>query len=87
MTRKEFIGVAAGAAAFAAVPSSGLFAAQGAQPSTAGKIKRGVSVYSYSGLLNWNMTLEDCFSEIADTGAPGLEILANGHIIHQTLLG
>lgn len=42
--------------------------------------KRGVSIYSYSGRLNIDMTLEDCFMEMRDMGAYGLEILANGHI-------
>ena len=42
--------------------------------------KRGVSIYSYSGEYGWSMTLEDCFADMYDMGAHGLEILANGHI-------
>lgn len=42
--------------------------------------KRGVSIYSYSGRLDVDMTLEDCFMKMRDMGAYGLEILANGHI-------
>lgn len=45
-----------------------------------GKPKRGVSLYSYSGEYGVTMTLEDMFADIADLGADGLEILANGHI-------
>jgi hypothetical protein len=46
----------------------------------AGKPKRGVSLYSYSGEYGVTMTLEDMFADISDMGADGLEILANGHI-------
>lgn len=42
--------------------------------------KRGVSLYSYSGEFGVSMTLEDCFAEINDLGAQGIEILANAHI-------
>ncbi len=86
MTRKEFLNLTAGATALTAVTSRSLRAAsagrpaQAAQPAPAGKPKRGVSIYSYSGLLFWHMTLEDCFAEMNDMGARGLEILANGHI-------
>lgn len=45
-----------------------------------GKPKRGVSLYSYSGVYGVSMTLEDTFADIHDMGAEGLEILANGHI-------
>jgi hypothetical protein len=44
------------------------------------KIKRGVSLYSYSGEFGATMTLEDCFMDMYDMGATGVEILANGHI-------
>lgn len=43
-------------------------------------IKRGVSLYSYSGEYNISMNLEDCFQDMYDMGAYGLEILANTHI-------
>jgi len=42
--------------------------------------QRGVSIYSYSGELGITMTLEDCFKDMYDMGATGIEILANGHI-------
>lgn len=42
--------------------------------------KRGVSIYSYSGEYGVTMDLEDCFADMYDMGAHGLEILANGHI-------
>lgn len=42
--------------------------------------KRGVSLYSYSGEFGFEKTLEDCFEDIHDMGAHGIEILANTHI-------
>ena len=42
--------------------------------------KRGVSIYSYSGEFGVFMDLEDCFADMYDMGAHGLEILANSHI-------
>lgn len=42
--------------------------------------KRGVSIYSYSGEYGWSMDLEDCFADMRDMGAHGLEILGNAHI-------
>ena len=42
--------------------------------------KRGVSIYSYSDLFSLGLTLEDCFKEMQDMGAHGVEILANSHI-------
>ena len=42
--------------------------------------KRGVSIYSYSDLVPLGLTLEDCFLEMQDMGAHGVEILANSHI-------
>ncbi|MBR2123268.1 MAG: sugar phosphate isomerase/epimerase [Lachnospiraceae bacterium] len=44
------------------------------------KIKRGVSIYSYSGEYGRTMDLEDCFKDMHDMGATGIEILANSHI-------
>ncbi len=79
ITRKEFLNVAAGAAAMAAIPSTAALSAACAQPGS-GKPKRGVSVYSYSGEIFVTMTLEDCMKDMYDMGAEGLEILANGHI-------
>lgn len=43
-------------------------------------VKRGVSIYSYSGEFGVSMDLEDCFRDMYDLGAHGLEILANAHI-------
>lgn len=42
--------------------------------------KRGVALYSYSGEFGVSMNLEDCFADMYDMGAHGLEILANAHI-------
>ena len=42
--------------------------------------KRGVSLYSYSAEFGFEKTLEDCFEELTDMGAHGIEILANTHI-------
>ncbi len=42
--------------------------------------KRGVSIFSYWELLDISMDLEDCFKEMQDMGATGIEILANGHV-------
>ncbi|WP_161979987.1 sugar phosphate isomerase/epimerase family protein [Streptococcus sp. S784/96/1] len=46
----------------------------------ANNIKRGVAVYSYSGEYGKTMNLEDCFKDMHDMGATGIEILANSHI-------
>ena len=42
--------------------------------------KRGVSLYSYSAEFGFTKTLEDCFEDVCDMGAHGIEILANTHI-------
>ena len=42
--------------------------------------KRGVSLYSYSGEFGFEKNLEECFEDICDMGAHGIEILANTHI-------
>ncbi len=42
--------------------------------------KRGVALYSYSAEFGLTKTLEDCFEDIHDMGAHGIEILANTHI-------
>ena len=44
------------------------------------KVKRGVAIYSYSGEYGRTMNLEDCFKDMQDMGATGIEILANSHI-------
>ena len=44
------------------------------------RIKRGVALYSYSGEYGKTMNLEDCFKDMKDIGATGIEILANSHI-------
>ena len=44
------------------------------------KVKRGVAIYSYSGEYGRTMNLEDCFKDMLDMGATGIEILANSHI-------
>ena len=42
--------------------------------------KRGIALYSYSAEFGFEKTLEDCFEELKDMGAHGIEILANTHI-------
>lgn len=42
--------------------------------------KRGVALYSYSAEFGLTKTLEDCFEDLCDMGAHGIEILANTHI-------
>lgn len=42
--------------------------------------KRGIALYSYSGEFGISMDLEDCFRDMYDCGAHGVEILANTHI-------
>lgn len=42
--------------------------------------QRGVSLYSYSGEFGRTMDLEDCFRDLQDMGATGVEILGNTHI-------
>lgn len=42
--------------------------------------KRGVALYSYSAEFGLTKTLEDCFEDVCDMGARGIEILANTHI-------
>ena len=43
-------------------------------------LHRGISIYSYSAEYGVSKSLEDCFADMADMGAKGLEILANTHI-------
>ena len=42
--------------------------------------KRGVSLYSYSAEFGFEKNLEECFEDIYDMGAHGIEILANTHV-------
>lgn len=42
--------------------------------------KRGVALYSYSAEFGLEKTLEDCFEDVHDMGAHGIESLANTHI-------
>jgi len=43
-------------------------------------IKRGVTAYSYNKVFGVSMDLDDIMKDIQDTGATGIEILANSHI-------
>jgi sugar phosphate isomerase/epimerase len=79
MTRKEFLGSIAGATAYAAASSATGATTAAAAPKKA-NIRRGVSLYSYVGDFQSSMTLEDCFMEMDDMGARGLEILSEAHI-------
>jgi sugar phosphate isomerase/epimerase len=93
LTRKDFLRTAAGAATAAAIPSGRVLAAEGPArvtnqaegsrvpaPEFNGKPRRGVSIYSYTGEYGVSMTMEDCFMDMYDMEAEGIEILANGHI-------
>lgn len=42
--------------------------------------KRGVALFSYSAEFGLTKSLEECFEDIHDMGAHGIEILANTHI-------
>ena len=42
--------------------------------------KRGVALYSYSAEFGLTKSLEECFEDVYDMGAHGIEILANTHI-------
>ena len=42
--------------------------------------KRGVALYSYSAEFGLTKNLEECFKDVCDMGAHGIEILANTHI-------
>jgi len=87
MTRKEFLKATAALAAASTVAAGQAKAADmpwkkggGPARSPNGKPGRGVSLYSYSGEWGVTMTLEDCFADMYDMEAHGLEILANAHI-------
>ncbi len=80
ITRKQFINTVAGAAALTAMNSPGITASAPARGEFTGKPRRGVSIFSYQGEFGVSMTLEDCFADMYDMGAEGVEILANGHI-------
>ncbi|MGO4235512.1 C-glycoside deglycosidase beta subunit domain-containing protein [Pseudarthrobacter sp. YAF2] len=45
-----------------------------------GKLRYGVSTYSYSGDIYTSMTMEDAFADIADMGATGIEILGEANL-------
>lgn len=79
MTRKEFLESIAVAGAFAAASSAKGVATAAEAPKKA-NIRRGVSLYSYIGDFQSAMTLEDCFMEMDDMGARGLEILSEAHV-------
>jgi sugar phosphate isomerase/epimerase len=77
MTRKDFLQTVAGGALLAAAqPGFGLSDRQ-----AQGKMKRGVSLYSYQEeYYARTMTLEDCIAEASVVGAKGIEILPTGCI-------
>jgi len=45
-----------------------------------GRLRYGVSTYSYTGDIYTSMTLEDGMADIADMGATGIEILGEGNV-------
>ena len=84
-TRRAFLRNVSLATAATAVPSAAM-AMEPKQPATESTPaqrkgpKRGVSIYSYSAHFGLTHTLDNCFEDIHDMGATGVEILANGHI-------
>lgn len=80
ISRKQFMKTVAGSATLTAMTSAEVMAAALAPGEFGGRPKRGVSIFSYQGELGVSMTLEDCFADMYDMGAEGVEILANGHI-------
>ena len=84
-TRRTFLRNVSLATAAAAVPGAAMAmdpkqpASPAAQAVKKGP-KRGVSLYSYSAEFGLTYTLENCFEDIHDMGATGIEILANSHI-------
>jgi len=83
-TRRTFLRNVSLATAATAVPAAAMAMepkqAAPAAPATRKGPKRGVSLYSYSAEFGLTYTLEDCFEDIHDMGATGIEILANAHI-------
>jgi sugar phosphate isomerase/epimerase len=49
-------------------------------PAPEGRIRYGVSTYSYTGDIYTVMTLEDVLADVADLGATGIEILGEGNV-------
>lgn len=80
LTRKQFMKTVAGSAALTALTPPETLAGVFSPGQFNGKPRRGVSIFSYQGEFDVSMTLEDCFADMYDMGAEGVEILANGHI-------
>lgn len=87
LSRGQFLKMSAGAAGLAYIPvigavTAGQAVAAGCSPATSPVkgIRRGVSLFSYSGEYGVTMTLEDMFKDLCNMDATGLEILANSHI-------
>lgn len=71
MRRRDFVQTIGGSAAAALARRSE------AQPAAKSNIKLGVSFYSYQEeYYTRQMSLEDCFAEVADIGAEGVQIIA-----------
>jgi sugar phosphate isomerase/epimerase len=76
MTRNEFLkSMAAASLAMTGVGAAAGLSA-GCTQSAGSKLKLGVSVYSYTGDLRADKTVENCLEDIADMGAEYAEILA-----------
>lgn len=84
ISRRGFLRGTAAAAAATILPASMAAAPRPDQPLDAPARrkgpKRGVSLYSYSAEYGFEKNLEDCFEDVCDMGAHGIEILANTHI-------
>lgn len=83
ITRRSFLKGMAAATAATVIPAP-LMAAADSTENQAAAVKmgpkRGVSFYSYSADFGFSKNLEDCFEDVYDMGARGIEILANAHI-------
>jgi sugar phosphate isomerase/epimerase len=85
ISRRTFLKGASAAAAASVLPVSVMAAPEEAKASSVTPAvrkgpKRGVSFYSYSAEFGFEKNLEDCFEDVCDMGAHGIEILANTHI-------
>jgi len=84
ISRRSFLRGMSATAAATVLPASVMASPQEEQVAPAPAVrkgpKRGVSFYSYSAEFGFEKNLEDCFEDVCDMGAHGIEILANIHV-------
>lgn len=83
ISRRNFLRASSAAALTAAFPVASIASEKPVMPEPKAAVKgpkRGVSFYSYSAEFGFEKNLEDCFEDVYDMGAHGIEILANTHI-------